>query len=53
MTNIRRTVLMMGRKVEDLQSCPCGSTIGIDHDLVKSGTISTVDSACPIKAGNI
>lgn len=52
-TNIQRTVLMMGRKVENLQDCPCGNTIslvGIDQYLVKSGTISTSDIACPIKA---
>jgi elongation factor 2 len=52
-TNIQRTVLMMGRKVENLQDCPCGNTIalvGIDQYLVKCGTISTSDTACPIKA---
>lgn len=52
-TNIQRTVLMMGGKVENLQDCPCGNTIGlvgIDQYLVKSGTISTHDDACPIKA---
>lgn len=52
-TNIQRTVLMMGRKVENLQDCPCGNTIslvGIDQYLVKSGTISTWEGACPIKA---
>jgi elongation factor 2 len=52
-TNIQRTVLMMGRKVENLQDCPCGNTIalvGIDQYLVKSGTISNVENAHPIKA---
>jgi elongation factor 2 len=52
-TNIQRTVLMMGRKVENLDECPCGNTIslvGIDQYLVKSGTISTCETACPIKA---
>jgi elongation factor 2 len=54
-TNIQRTVLMMGRKVENLQDCPCGNTIalvGIDQYLVKSGTITaeSADTACPIKA---
>jgi elongation factor 2 len=52
-TNIQRTVLMMGRKVEDLQDCPCGNTIalvGIDRYLVKSGTISNLPNAAPIKA---
>jgi elongation factor 2 len=28
-TNIQRTVLMMGRKVENLQDCPCGNTIAL------------------------
>jgi elongation factor 2 len=52
-TTIQRTVLMMGRKVEHLQDCPCGNTIalvGIDQYLVKSGTISNVPNAAPIKA---
>jgi elongation factor 2 len=52
-TNIQRTVLMMGRKVENLPDCPCGNTIalvGIDQYLVKSGTLSTFESAFPIKA---
>ena len=52
-TNIQRTILMMGRKVENLQDCPCGNTIalvGIDQYLVKCGTISTSAVAYPIKA---
>jgi elongation factor 2 len=52
-TNIQRTVLMMGRKVENLQDCPAGNTValvGIDQYLVKCGTISTSEIACPIKA---
>nr|WNS68467.1 eukaryotic elongation factor 2 [Trichomonas gallinae] len=52
-TNIQRTVLMMGRKVENLQDCPCGNTIGlvgIDQYLVKSGTIADREDAYPIKA---
>jgi elongation factor 2 len=52
-TNIQRTVLMMGRKNENLQDCPCGNTIGlvgIDQYLVKCGTITTSEKAYPIKA---
>jgi len=52
-TNIQRTVLMMGRKVENIQDCPCGNTVGlvgIDQYLVKCGTIATDETACPIKA---
>jgi len=52
-TNIQRTVLMMGRKNENLQDCPCGNTIGlvgIDQFLVKCGTLSTSPIAYPIKA---
>lgn len=50
---IQRTVLMMGRKTENLEDCPCGNTIGlvgIDQYLVKSGTIATAQDAHPIKA---
>jgi len=41
---IQRTVLMMGRYVEQLPDCPCGNTIGlvgVDTYLLKSGTITT------------
>jgi len=46
--SIQRTVLMMGRTVEPIEDCPCGNTIalvGIDQYLVKSGTITTSESA--------
>jgi elongation factor 2 len=39
-------------QVKNLQDCPAGNTIalvGIDQYLVKCGTISTSDVACPIK----
>jgi elongation factor 2 len=52
-TTIQRLVLMMGRKTENLSDCPCGNKIaitGIDEYLVKSGTISTIDNAYPMKA---
>jgi len=41
---IQRTVLLMGRYIEQLQDCPCGNIIGlvgVDQYLLKSGTIST------------
>lgn len=40
---IQRCVVMMGRKTEPLPEVPCGNTcalIGIDENLVKTGTIS-------------
>jgi len=48
---IQRIVLMMGRYVEQLATCPCGNTIGlvgIDSYLLKSGTICTDPDAHPI-----
>eukprot|EP00389_Voromonas_pontica_P003048 GDKH01004518.1.p1 GENE.GDKH01004518.1~~GDKH01004518.1.p1 ORF type:complete len:835 (-),score=212.84 GDKH01004518.1:170-2674(-) len=46
--NIQRTVIMMGRKVEQVPDVPCGNTValvGIDQYLLKSGTITTFDNA--------
>merc|ERR1719313_2302237 len=46
--NIQRTVLMMGRSVEQIQDVPCGNTValvGIDQFLLKSGTITTIEDA--------
>merc|ERR1719316_1982406 len=46
--NIQRTVLMMGRTMEQIADVPCGNTValvGIDAYLLKSGTITTLDSA--------
>jgi len=45
---IQRTVLMMGRYVEQLQDCPCGNIcglVGVDAYLLKTGTISTFKDA--------
>lgn len=45
---IQRTVLMMGRSTEPLEDCPAGNIIGlvgIDQFLVKSGTITTSETA--------
>jgi len=42
----------MGRFVESIEDCPCGNTIGlvgIDQYLVKSGTITTSETAHNIK----
>jgi elongation factor 2 len=52
-TNIQRTILMMGRKIENLTDCPAGNTIalvGVDKYLVKCGTITTWKHAHPINA---
>merc|ERR1719162_2016250 len=46
--NIQRTVLMMGRSTEQIPDVPCGNTValvGVDQYLLKSGTITTIDSA--------
>lgn len=46
--NIQRTVLMMGRYVDQVQDIPCGNTcalVGVDQFLLKSGTITTLESA--------
>lgn len=45
---IQRTVLMMGRYVEQLPDCPCGNTIGlvgVDTYILKTGTITTYENA--------
>lgn len=50
--NIQRTVLMMGRKTEQIEDCPCGNIVGlvgVDQFLVKSGTITTSESAHNIR----
>jgi len=46
--NVQRTVLMMGRSTEQIADVPCGNTValvGIDGYLLKSGTITSLDSA--------
>jgi elongation factor 2 len=45
---IQRTVLMMGRYIEQLADCPCGNIVGlvgVDAYLLKSGSITTYDQA--------
>merc|ERR1719242_1669251 len=46
--NIQRTVLMMGRVVEQIADVPCGNTValvGVDQYLLKSGTLTTIEDA--------
>merc|ERR1719209_547835 len=46
--NVQRTVLMMSRSTEQIADVPCGNTValvGIDGYLLKSGTITSLDSA--------
>jgi elongation factor 2 len=45
---IQRTILLMGRYVEQLTDCPCGNIIGlvgVDQYLLKSGTVTTSPEA--------
>ncbi|KAJ6594840.1 P-loop containing nucleoside triphosphate hydrolase protein [Mycena capillaripes] len=45
---IQRTVLMMGRTVQPLEDCPAGNIVGlvgIDQFLLKSGTLTTSETA--------
>jgi elongation factor 2 len=47
---VQRTVLMMGRYVEQLPSCPAGNLIGlvgVDSYLLKAGTVSSHEEAHP------
>merc|ERR1719301_97664 len=49
--NVQRTVLMMGRATEQIADVPCGNTValvGIDAYILKSGTITTLDTALNI-----
>jgi elongation factor 2 len=46
--SIQRTILMMGRYVEQIEDVPCGNIcglVGVDSYLIKGGTISTFDKA--------
>ncbi|KNE73084.1 elongation factor 2 [Allomyces macrogynus ATCC 38327] len=50
--SIQRTVLMMGRYVEAIDDCPAGNIVGlvgVDQFLLKSGTISTSETAHNLK----
>merc|ERR550514_1928859 len=50
--SIQRTVLMMGRYIEPLDSCPAGNIcglVGVDQFLVKTGTITSWEGSHNIK----
>lgn len=50
--NIQRTIIMMGRYVEQVQDIPAGNTcglVGVDQYLLKSGTITTSEAGHCIK----
>ncbi|KLO10110.1 P-loop containing nucleoside triphosphate hydrolase protein [Schizopora paradoxa] len=49
---VQRTVLMMGRYIEPIEDCPAGNIIGlvgIDQFLLKSGTITSSETAHNMK----
>lgn len=49
--NIQRTVIMMGRKIESVDSVPCGNTcalVGVDQFILKSATLTTDETSHPI-----
>merc|ERR1712193_392678 len=51
--NIQRTVLMMGSKTDQIQDVPCGNTValvGVDQFILKSGTLTTIETAHNITA---
>jgi len=50
--NIQRTILMMGKYIEQIESVPSGNIcglVGVDAYLVKGGTITTFDKAHNMK----
>lgn len=50
--SVQRTVLMMGRSVEAIEDCPAGNIVGlvgIDQFLLKSGTLTTSETAHNMK----
>ncbi|KAI8838893.1 P-loop containing nucleoside triphosphate hydrolase protein [Chytriomyces cf. hyalinus JEL632] len=50
--SIESTAFMMGRYVETIEDCPCGNIVGlvgIDQFLLKSGTVTTSESAHNLK----
>ena len=49
--NVQRTVLMMGRKVESVESVPCGNTVGlvgVDQFISKTATIVDTEESHPL-----
>ncbi|KAI0686016.1 P-loop containing nucleoside triphosphate hydrolase protein [Cytidiella melzeri] len=50
--SVQRTILMMGRYVEPIEDCPSGNIVGlvgIDQFLLKSGTLTTSETAHNMK----
>ena len=50
--SIQRTLIMMGRTVEQVADIPAGNNValvGVDQYLMKTGTITTIESACCFK----
>jgi elongation factor 2 len=50
--SIQRTILMMGRYIEPIEDCPAGNIlglVGVDQFLLKSGTITTSETAHNMK----
>ena len=50
--SIQRVVKMVSSKIEPCESVECGNTVaivGVDQYLLKSGTITTSATACPIR----
>jgi len=50
--NIQRALIMMGRKIEVVESVPCGNTVGLvglDQFLLKTGTLTDFDEGFPFK----
>src|SRR5690606_20859272 len=48
---VQRTVIMMGRYIEQVPDIPCGNTcglVGVDQYLVKAGTLTDHEEAHPI-----
>merc|ERR1719223_1010135 len=46
--SIQRTVIMMGRYVEQVADVPCGNTcslVGIDNYILKTGTVASLENA--------
>jgi elongation factor 2 len=51
MKSVQRTIIMMGRKVESVESIPCGNTcavVGIDQFVVKTATLCSDESSHPL-----
>lgn len=49
---IQRTLIMMGKHTDSVEDVPCGNTValvGIDDVIVKTATVTSVQTAYPIK----